>query len=72
MMHKKIKVYLDDIIAKSHTGEDHVANLRKLFERFSKYQLLLNLTKCTFGATFRKLLGFIINEWGIKIDPDKV
>ena len=32
MMHKKIKVYVDDMIAKSQGEVDHVVNLRKLFE----------------------------------------
>ena len=33
MMHKEIKVYVDDMIAKSQGEDDHMVNLRKLFER---------------------------------------
>ena len=33
MMHKEIEVYVDDMIAKSQGEDDHVVNLRKLFER---------------------------------------
>ena len=47
-------------------------NLKKLFERLRKFQLKLNLTKCTFGATSGKLLGFVVSKKGIEIDPDKV
>ena len=54
MMHKEIKVYVDDMIAKSQGEEDHVVNLRKLFERLRKFQLKLNSVKCTFGDTSRK------------------
>jgi len=50
MMHRKIEVYVDDIIAKSKTEEEHLVNLRKLFERLRKYQLRLNPAKCTFGV----------------------
>ena len=32
MMHKKIEVYVDDMIAKPQGENDHVVNLRKLFE----------------------------------------
>ena len=32
MMHKEIEVYVDDIIAKSQGEDDHVVNLKKLFE----------------------------------------
>ncbi|KAE8716368.1 PCF11P-similar protein 4 [Hibiscus syriacus] len=72
MMHKEIEVCVDDMIAKSQTEEEHVKVLRKLFLRLRKYQLKLNPAKCTFGATSGKLLGFVVSENGIEIDPDKV
>ena len=72
MMHKEIEVYVDDMIAKSQGEEDHIINLKKLFERLRKFQLKLNPAKCTFGATSGKLLGFVVSQKGIEIDPDKV
>ncbi|XP_012458178.1 uncharacterized protein LOC105778970 [Gossypium raimondii] len=72
MMHKKIEVYVDDMIAKSRTEEEHVRVLRKLFLRLRKFQFKLNPTKCTFGARLGKLLGFIVSKKGIEVDPDKV
>ena len=65
-------MYVNDMIAKSQGEDDHVLNLKKLFERLKKFQLKLNPAKCTFGATFGKLLGFVVRKRGIKIDPDKV
>ena len=50
MMHREIKVYVDDMIAKSKTEEEHLVNLRKFFERLRKYRLRLNPAKCTFGV----------------------
>ena len=47
-------------------------NLKKLFERLRKFQLKLNPAKCTFGATSGKLLGLIVSERGIEVDPDKI
>jgi len=38
MMHREIEVYVDDMIAKSKTEEEHHVNLRKLFERLRKYR----------------------------------
>ncbi|PKI33702.1 hypothetical protein CRG98_045907, partial [Punica granatum] len=32
----------------------------------------LNPAKCTFGARSGKLLGFVVSERGIEVDPDKV
>ena len=72
MMHKETEVYVDDMISKSKTEEEHLVNLRKLFKRLHKYQLRLNPTKCTFGVKSGKLLGFIVSQKGIEVDPDKV
>uniref|UniRef100_A0A2N9G1N4 RNase H type-1 domain-containing protein n=1 Tax=Fagus sylvatica TaxID=28930 RepID=A0A2N9G1N4_FAGSY len=59
MIHHEIEVYVDDMIAKSRTTQDHLTDLRKLFQRLKKYQLRLNPNKCAFGVTSGKLLGFI-------------
>ena len=72
MKYKEIKVYMDDVIAKSKTEEEHLVNLRKLFKRLCKYRLRLNPAKCTFGVKSGKLLGFIMSQKGIEIDPKKV
>ncbi|KAA3482873.1 RNA-directed DNA polymerase (Reverse transcriptase), Ribonuclease H-like protein [Gossypium australe] len=71
MMHKGIDVYVDDIIAKSRTEKEHVKVLKKLFLRLRKFQLKLYPEKCTFGVTSGKLLGFVVSEKRIEIDPDK-
>jgi len=62
IMHKEIEVYVDDMIAKSKYEEEHLVNLRKLFERLRKFKLRLNPTKCTFGMRSGKLLGFIVSQ----------
>ncbi|KAK8505875.1 hypothetical protein V6N12_042899 [Hibiscus sabdariffa] len=72
MMHKEIEVYVDDMIAKTQTEEEHLQNLRKPFLRLRKYRLRLNPAKCTFAVTSGKLLGFIVSKKGIEVDPDKV
>ena len=65
-------MYVDDMIAKSKSEEEHIINLRKLFERLRKFKLRLNPAKCTFGVRSGKLLGFIVSQKGIEVDPDKV
>ena len=71
MMHKEIEVDVDDMIAKSYTTIDHLIDLRKLFKRLIKYRLRLNPNKCIFRASSGKLLGFIVNQRGIEVDPAK-
>ncbi|RDX75919.1 Retrovirus-related Pol polyprotein from transposon 17.6, partial [Mucuna pruriens] len=67
-MHKEVEVYVDNMITKSKTPDQHLEDLRMLFERLQK----LNLAKFTFGVKTGKLLGFIVNQMGIELDPDKV
>ena len=72
MMHKEIEFYIDDMIAKFRTAKDHLVDLRKLFKHLIKYRLRLNPNKCVFGASSGKLLGFIVIQRGIEVDPAKV
>ncbi|XP_052483032.1 uncharacterized protein LOC105795690 [Gossypium raimondii] len=72
IMHKELEVYVDDMIAKSKTEEEHMQVLKKLFMRLRKFQLKLNSAKCTFRVRSGKLLEFVVSERGIEIDPDKV
>uniref|UniRef100_A0A2N9EGY2 RNase H type-1 domain-containing protein n=1 Tax=Fagus sylvatica TaxID=28930 RepID=A0A2N9EGY2_FAGSY len=71
MIHHEIEVYVDDMIAKSRTTQDHLTDLRKLFQQLKKYQLRLNPNKCAFGVTSGKLLGFIVSGRGIEIRSRK-
>jgi len=72
MIHQEIEVYMDDAIAKFKKEQDLVQILRKLFNRLRKYQLKLNPAKFSFGVKSEKLLGFVISNKGIEVDPDKV
>ncbi|KAA3473594.1 RNA-directed DNA polymerase (Reverse transcriptase), Ribonuclease H [Gossypium australe] len=72
MMHKEIKVYVDDMIAKSRIEKEQVEVLKKLFLRLRKFQLKLNPAKCTFRDRSRKLLGFVVSKKGIEVDSSKV
>ena len=60
------------MIARSQTEEEHLDHLQKLFDRLKKYKLRLNPNNCTFGVRSGKLLGFIVNNKGIQVDPAKV
>nr|AAX96273.1 retrotransposon protein, putative, unclassified [Oryza sativa Japonica Group]ABA93376.1 retrotransposon protein, putative, unclassified [Oryza sativa Japonica Group] len=61
-----VEVYIDDVIVKSKEIEDHIADLRKVFERTRKYGLKMNLTKCAFGVSAGQFLGFLVLERGIE------
>ena len=71
MMHRDVEVYVDDMIVKSQGGADHLAALQRFFERIRQFRLRLNPKKCSFGVTYWKLLGHIVSERGIEVDPEK-
>jgi hypothetical protein len=49
-----------------------MTSLKKFFERIKCYKLRLNPKKCTFGVMSGKLLGFIVSQRRIEVDPDKI
>lgn len=61
MIPKETEVYVDDMIAKSKTEDNHLDHLRKLFSRLWKFQLRLNPAKCTFKVQSNKQLGFVVS-----------
>ena len=72
MMHRYVEVYVDDMIVKSRDKADHLAALQRFIKRIRQFRLRLNPKKCTFGITSGKLLGHIVSECGIEVDPKKI
>jgi hypothetical protein len=67
-----LEVYIDDLVVKSAGFDDHLANLRVVFERMKKYNLKMNPTKCAFGVLAGWFLGFMVHKKGIDIDSKKI
>nr|AAO66577.1 putative GAG-POL precursor [Oryza sativa Japonica Group]AAT77827.1 putative reverse transcriptase [Oryza sativa Japonica Group]ABF96918.1 retrotransposon protein, putative, unclassified [Oryza sativa Japonica Group] len=67
-----VEVYIDDVVVKSKEIEDHIADLRKVFERTRKYGLNMNPTKCAFGVSVCQFLGFLVHERGIEVTQRSV
>jgi hypothetical protein len=67
-----ILAYLDDLIARSKKRTQHLNDLRIIFQRCRQYNIRLNPLKCVFCVTVGRLLGFIVSQSGITVDPLKV
>jgi hypothetical protein len=67
-----LEIYIDDVIVKSDSMNNHLVNLLLALERMCRYELKINPQKCVFGVSAGKFLGFIIHEHGIEIDPTKI
>ena len=63
---------MDNMIVKSQDRANHLATLQRFFERIRQFRLRLNPKKCVFGVNSRKLLGHIVSERGIEVDPEKI
>ncbi|KAL0440126.1 UNVERIFIED_CONTAM: Transposon Tf2-12 polyprotein [Sesamum latifolium] len=72
MLHKNVECYVDDLVVKSKKREDHLYDLRKVFEHLRRYQLKMNPSKCSFGVTSEKFLGFIVRQRVIEIEQAKI
>jgi hypothetical protein len=70
-IHKFIEVYMDDWTIYSLLKE-HVALLRLMFDKCRELQISLNLGKCIFCVPHGNLLGHIVYQEGVLVDPAKV
>ena len=57
---------------KSRKADDLVADLRIAFDCLRAKGVKLNPKKCVFGVLRGMLLGFIVSQWGIKPNLEKV
>ena len=67
-----MEVYIDDMLVKSVKAKLHVAHLDESFQILKNYNMKVNRTKCAFGVSVGKFLGFMVNSRGIEEDPDKI
>ena len=67
-----VLVYLDDILIFSQTWEEHLHHIRQVLQTLRQPKLCANLDKCTFGITQVQYLGYIIEEYGVHVDPTKI
>jgi hypothetical protein len=67
-----LEIYIDDVIVKSDSLDNHLADLCLALERMRRYGLKMNPLKIVFGVSAGKFLVFIIHEHGTEIDPTKV
>ncbi|CAG2185803.1 unnamed protein product [Mytilus edulis] len=69
---KSCLCYLDDILIASETFDQHIEDLRNVFQRLSNAGLKLGPKKCTFAQNSCIYLGHKISNKGIEPPPDRV
>ncbi|KAF7642456.1 hypothetical protein LDENG_00257630 [Lucifuga dentata] len=63
---------MDDVLVYAETQVLHDLRLRAVLQRLEKAGVTLKTEKCEFSKTSVKFLGQIIEQTGVRADPDKV
>ena len=58
---RNVQVYVDDMLVKSLHKNDHLNDLQETFDTLRSYNMKLNPSKCVFGVTAGKFLGFMVS-----------
>lgn len=69
---RNIEVYVDDVLVKSKKAKSHLNDLKETFDILRKCLMRSNSTKCVFGVSSGKFLGFMVSQRGIEANPKKV
>ncbi len=67
-----VEVFMDDILVYGDSMEQHDARLEKVMQRIEQAGLKLNKEKCSFRQSQLRFLGHLINQSGVRPDPEKV
>ena len=68
---RNLEVYVDDMLIKSISLDDHLVNLEEKFSIIRHNKVRINPAKCAFGVATRKFLRFMLIEMGIEVNSAK-
>ena len=63
---------IDDILVYGRTQEEHDERLSEVLSNLQEAGLTLNKDKCKFSQTRVSFLGHIVDDCGVRPDPDKI
>ena len=69
---RNVEVYVDDMLVKSQDEGKHLDDLQETFNTLKQYNMRLNPSKCAFGVSSGKFLGFMVSHKGIEAKPNKI
>ncbi|MGZ4850011.1 MAG: reverse transcriptase domain-containing protein, partial [Candidatus Bathyarchaeia archaeon] len=72
LLWKVCLVFVDDIVVWGESFEDHLHNLKMVFNALDKDGFTLKLSKCRFFMKEIRFLGHVVSEGVIKMDPEKI
>lgn len=67
-----MEVFMDDILVYGTSMEQHDARLERVLQRIESAGFMFNKEKCSFKKSQLRFLGHLIDQSGIRPDPEKV
>ena len=67
-----VVLYLDDILIYSRTWEEHLHHIHQVLSTLQQHKLYANLEKFSFGMERVYYLGYVMENNGVHVDPDKI
>ncbi|GJZ70691.1 reverse transcriptase domain-containing protein [Tanacetum coccineum] len=68
---RNLEAYVDDMVIKSTSEEEMLADIKETFKKFLSINMKLNPKKCSFGVEEGPFLGHLITKQGIRANPSK-
>ena len=65
-------VYIDDILVASENPQQHLEDLKRVFEILDENGLVVNRAKCVLGKNSLEFLGYRVDQHGISPLPERV
>ncbi|GFU08742.1 retrovirus-related Pol polyprotein from transposon 17.6 [Trichonephila clavipes] len=63
--------YFDDVLVASEDEDQHLSYLKQVFQRFEKYDVMLNASKSVLGESSVKFLGHLVTAEDISPLPER-
>jgi hypothetical protein len=67
-----VRFYCDDICIASRNVDEHISDVKRVVDRLTSVKLTLQPKKCVWFQKSVRLLGFVIDETGWRVDPSKI
>ena len=69
---RNMEAYIDDMVVKSRQVVEHLVGVGETFSVLKEHKLRLNASKCSFGVSSGKFLGYMITHRRIEVNLEQI
>ena len=67
-----VQIYFDDFTIHSKTFEEHLDHIKQVFDKLEEMNLSINKQKCSWFQKTTKILGHVVSNNTIMMNPEKI